>query len=408
MSHGLRLALQATYFITVAHALSLDQYGTFVAVTAFVEILSPFSSLGAGDILIKQVSRDRSCFRRYWGHALLINACSALVLTLVLLLVSPWVLPKIPTELVILVAISSLFCGRAIDVASKAYQAVGQLKRTAQLHLIPNVLRATAAIVMVSVIPHPTARDWILFGLFSLGLAGIVSLLMVQVELGAPQFTRSMKRSELVEGGYFAIGLSAQTIYNDIDKTMLARMATLESTGLYAAAYRLLDMAFVPVQALLTSSYSQFFQAGKSGITGSLKVARKLLPVMGGYGAIAALILMFCAPVVPIILGQQYAASVEALQWLAPILILRAMHFVAADTLSGADLQSRRSIAQIAIAIVNVGLNFWLIPQFSSAPWKGAMWASLLSDGLLMVTLWSIVFFQYRKQRSNQKSILDC
>ncbi len=398
MSQGLRLVLQATYFITVAQALNPDQYGAFVAVTAFVEILAPFSTLGAGDILVKEVSRDRASFSRYWGQALWINFCSAIGLTIVLLLLSPIVLPKITTDLVLLAAIASLICSKAIDLSGKAYQAVGQLKRTAQLQLIPHILRAIAAIVMVSVIPHPAAREWIWFSVVSLGIAGLASLVMVQVELGAPSFTRSLRRSELIEGSYFAIGLSAQTVYNDIDKTMLARMSTLEATGLYTAAYRLLDMAFVPLRSLLAASYPKFFQAGKSGVLGSLEVAKKLLPIMAGYGAIAAVALMFCAPIVPIILGQEYAASVEALQWLAPILLLRAFHYIAADTLAGADLQSHRSMAQIAIAVMNIGLNLYLIPQFPSAPWKGAMWSSMASDGLLMVTLWSIVGLQCRKQ----------
>jgi O-antigen/teichoic acid export membrane protein len=403
MSQGLRLVLQATYFITVAQALNPEQYGAFVAVTAFVEILSPFSTLGAGDVLVKQVSRDRTQFSRYWGQALWINLCSALVLTLVLLLVMPLALPKISQELILLGAIASLFCGKAIDLAGKAYQSVGQLKRTAQLHLIPHVLRAIAAIVMVMMVPHPMARDWMWFSVGSLGMAGIAALLMVQLELGAPQWVLGMKRSDLIEGSYFAVGLSAQTIYNDIDKTMLARMATLEATGLYAAAYRLLDMAFVPVRSLMASSYTRFFQSGKTGILGSMQVAKKLLPIMGGYSIVGAIALMSCAPIVPMILGQQYAASVEALQWLAPILLLRSMHYIAADTLAGADLQSHRSAAQIAIALINVGLNFCLIPQFPTAPWKGAMWSSVISDGLLMGLLWSIVFWQCQKQRQQQR-----
>jgi O-antigen/teichoic acid export membrane protein len=399
MSQGLRLVLQSIYFITVAHALNPEQYGAFVAVTAFVEILAPFSTLGAGEILVKQVSRDRSRFSQYWGQCLSINVCSAIGLTLLLLLVGPIILPKITPDLILLTAFASLVCSKAIDLSGKAYQSVGQLKRTAQLNLIPHLLRAIAAIVMVYLIPRPTARDWIWFSVGSLGIAGLTSLIMVHCELGAPTLTRWIKRSEWVEGSYFAVGLSAQTMYNDIDKTMLARMATLEATGLYTAAYRLLDIAFVPLRSILTTSYGKFFQSGKSGISGSLEVAKKLIPIMSGYGTIAAIILIFCAPVIPFILGKEYAASVEALQWLAPILILRAFHYIAADTLSGADLQSHRSMAQIVIAIVNIGLNFYLIPQFPTAPWKGAMWSSLLSDALLMTTLWSIVFLQYQKQK---------
>lgn len=400
LSQGLKLVLQGTYFTIAVQALKPEQYGAFIAATALVEIVSPFSTLGAGDVMIKEVSRDRASFPKYWGNALFLNFLSAIVLILLLALVAPIVLPKaFPMELVILAAITNLLFGRAIDLASNAYQAVSNLKRTAQLQIIPHVLRAGAAIAMVNLIPHPKAIDWLIFGLISIGLSGIFSLVLVHIELGAPKFTGRIRKAELLEGSYFAVGLSAQSIYNDIDKTMLARLATLEATGFYAAAYRLLDMAFVPVRSLLASSYSRFFEAGKSGVRGSLTVAKKILPIMLGYSVIAAIGLMLCAPIVPMILGAEYGSTVEALRWLAPILVFRALQFIAANTLAGADLQSHRSAIQIAIAVINIGLNFWLIPQFPSAPWKGAMWSSLASDSLLMLSLWFMVFWQYRKEK---------
>jgi O-antigen/teichoic acid export membrane protein len=400
LSQGLKLVLQGTYFTIAVQALKPEQYGAFIAATALVEIVSPFSTLGAGDVMIKEVSRDRASFPRYWGNALFLNFLSAIVLILLLVLVAPIVLPKdFPIELIVIAAITNLIFGRLISLAASAYQSVGNFKRTAQLEIIPHALRAGAAIAMVNLIPHPKAIDWLIFGLVSIGLSSILSLVFVHLELGAPKFIWRIRKAELLEGSYFAVGLSAQSIYNDIDKTMLARLSTLEATGFYAAAYRLLDMAFVPVRSLLASSYSRFFEAGKSGVRGSLTVARRISPIMLGYSAIAAIGLMLCAPIVPMILGSEYGSTVEALRWLAPILVFRALQFIAADTLAGADLQSHRSAIQIAIALINIGLNFWLIPQFPSAPWKGAMWSSLASDCLLMLSLWFMVFWQYRKEK---------
>ena len=283
LSQGLRLVLQGTYFTIAVKALKPEQYGAFVAATALVEIVSPFSTLGAGDVMIKEVARDRNSFPKYWGNALFLNFTSGTVLILALALVSPIVLPKnFPIELIIIAAITNLIFGRLIDLAASAYQSVGNFKRTAQLQIIPHALRAGAAIAMVNLIPHPKAIDWLIFGLVSIGLSGILSLVFVHLELGAPKFIWRIRKSELLEGSYFAVGLSAQSIYNDIDKTMLAKLSTLEATGFYAAAYRLLDMAFVPVRSLLASSYNRVFEAGKSGVRGSLTIAKTILPIMLG------------------------------------------------------------------------------------------------------------------------------
>ena len=74
---------------------------------------------------------------------------------------------------------------------------------------------------------------------------------------------------------YFAASQTSQTVYNDIDKTMLARLSTLEATGIYGAAYRIIDVSFVPVSALLWSSYPSFFRAGARGISASFEYASR-------------------------------------------------------------------------------------------------------------------------------------
>jgi O-antigen/teichoic acid export membrane protein len=204
-----------------------------------------------------------------------------------------------------------------------------------------------------------------------------------------------------MEGFYFSVSLSAQTVYNDIDKTMLARLSTLEATGIYAAAYRLIDVAFVPVRSILAAAYAKFFQHGASGISGSMGLVKRLVPIAGGYGFAAGIGLFLLAPIVPYVLGDEYAGIVEALRWLAPLPFLKAMHYFAADSLTGAGFQRGRSAVQVVIAVFNVLVNLWLIPLYS---WRGAAWSSLASDGLLMLGLWIMVAFLYRQQLQAVKS----
>jgi O-antigen/teichoic acid export membrane protein len=48
--------------------------------------------------------------------------------------------------------------------------------------------------------------------------------------------------------------------------------------------------------------------------------------------------------------------------------------------LTGAGLQSYRTIAQVIAAGFNFALNLWLIPQYG---WHGAAWSSLATDATL-------------------------
>jgi O-antigen/teichoic acid export membrane protein len=59
---GLRLVIQALYFIEIARSLGATNYGAFIGVVALVGIVYPYGALGSGNLLIKNVSRDQSLF----------------------------------------------------------------------------------------------------------------------------------------------------------------------------------------------------------------------------------------------------------------------------------------------------------------------------------------------------------
>jgi hypothetical protein len=46
LGQGLRVLIQAAYFIIIARSLGSQQYGAFVSVTAFIQILFPFVGVG--------------------------------------------------------------------------------------------------------------------------------------------------------------------------------------------------------------------------------------------------------------------------------------------------------------------------------------------------------------------------
>ena len=70
----------------------------------------------------------------------------------------------------------------------------------------------------------------------------------------------------------FAVGLSAQTVYNDLDKVMLSKLGTTESAAIYAAAYRVVDFAYTPARSMAAVAYPNFFEAGRNGPRAALRL----------------------------------------------------------------------------------------------------------------------------------------
>lgn len=387
LGQAARLVVQTIYFFLMARGLGPQQYGAFVAVAAAVAIVYPFVGNGSGNLMVKNVARDRRLLPECLGDALFMTLASGLLLSVLVVPGCLVVLPRaIPSSVILLVVASDLVVYRFVDVACLAFQSVERLGWTANLNVLASLMRL-AGIAAVLLMDRPTVVAWCVAYLTTSAVCALVAIYCVLSRLARPAFSGLGRvRGELREGFWFSTSLSAQTIYNDVDKTMLARLATLDAAGIYAAAYRLIDVAFLPIRALLAAAYPSFFRHGEDGIGGSFRFARRLLPKPLMYSTMVAVSAWFAAPLVPHILGADYTRTAEALRWLSLLPLLRTLHYFAADALTGAGHQALRTLVQVIVAGFNVLVNLWLIPAYS---WRGAAWSSLASDGLLAVALWS-------------------
>src|SRR5215469_2953444 len=394
--------LRAVYFLIIARSLGAEQYGVFVGIVALVAIFSPFSSAGSGSLLIKNVSRDRTVFRVYWGNALLTHVVSGSLLALVIMTLSRFVMPAgTPTLLVVCVLIADLIFSRLLDVSAAAFQAFEMLGVTAQIYTFGGLARLLGAIALVLVVRRPTASSWAVLYLIAGALSALIAMLLVNRRLGMPKLATHLIRPEAREGLYFSCGQATENIYNDIDKTMLTALSALEGAGIYAAAYRIIDAAFVPINSVLWASYSHFFVKGSAGIDSSSRYAKGLLSRAGLYSICAGMGLFVFAPLVPHLLGRQYLQTAEALRWLSPILLIRTAHRFLSNSLTGAGFQGLRTAAQGGVAFFNVLLNLWLIPDYS---WRGAAWSSLASDALLLVSLALLTLWLRRQETRTMRA----
>lgn len=392
---------QAAYFTVIVRVLGTENYGAFVGITALAALIFPFANLGGGDILIQQVSRDKKVFASYWGNALIIILVTSLLLTLITYVCSPLIFPNITNLPAILSILLADLTGLAMFIVSaKAFMSQNLLKNSSLLQIISTVTKLLAAILLTT-FTQPSLLQWSYLYLLSALITAVIGFIWVTKILGSPKLAPKAIPTMVNEGVYFAIGESAYNINSDIDKTMLASMATLEATGIYGAAYRLIQVSGIPIYAVLSASYLKFFQEGAKGIQGCLNLTKRLLPFIAIYGVCSLVGFIFFAPAITYILGDEYQNAIATVRWLAPMPIIGSIQLLLADTLTGAGFQKTRSAIQVTTALGNVGLNFWLIPLYS---WKGAVWATLSSDSFRIICLAIAVGWFYRQQKNSEKN----
>ena len=396
---GLQLAAQFAYFVVVAHVLGPKGYGTFVACTAVVLAMAPFSPWGAGQVMIKYAARRREALPIYFGNAILVTVTSGLALTLLLLLLRRLLLPSSVTPtMLIAVAIADLICTQLTAVCSLAFMALDRAQKSANALVMAAVLRLLAALLLLTSIASP--GRWAHLYLTAAAIAAIYQVIAVSRCSSMPRLQLHLIFPSLREGFHFATSQAAQTVYDNIDKTMLARLSTVESAAIYAVAYRFVEASMLPIRALAAATYPEFFRQGDHGVTATYRFARRILKRSVLYGLLITVALFIAAGLVPLVMGQRYAESSAALRWLCPLPIIKSVHAFLTDTLTGANYQWERSSVQIAVAVFNVLINLWLIRVYS---WRGASWSSIVTDFMLMASLYLLIRWHIRRERESME-----
>jgi O-antigen/teichoic acid export membrane protein len=388
IGQGINLLLQAGYFILLARLLGVSEYGVFAGAFAFVGIAMPYSTLGSGLLFVRYVGPDHSKFAAYWGNVLLSSAVAGSILTVALCLIAPWLLNPDSAPIVLPVAIANCIFTQLVGSMGFIFQAYELLKITSLLNLLTNALRFIAVIVMITTLPRADAGQWALVTVFVSGLAAATGVLIVTKRFGRPRFFPKMFLSHALEGLSFSLGWSAQSAYNDIDKTVLSHYGMNTENGIYTMAYRVVDVATTPIVALDAAALPRYVRDSATNFLAAPSLAVRLAKRAFLIGLLMSGALFLAAPLIPRILGQGFAASVFALRWLCLLPAMRGIHYLTGSALSGMGLQRFRTTSQICVALLNLGLNLWLIPHYS---WLGAAWASLASDGSLAVINWVLI-----------------
>jgi O-antigen/teichoic acid export membrane protein len=390
VGQGLGIVAQAGYFVGIARLLGNTEYGVFVGAAACVSMVSQYGSFGSGLLFMRYVSPDHSRFASYWGNILLSTGCFGTVLVLGLGAISPWLLHGTDARTIVLLAIGDCICGQLNNAIGQVFQAFEKMRYTAVINLLTNLARMLLAVGLLVAVHRANALLWAISSL-AISLATTCGgVIAVTQHFGRPEFRFRLFLERAREGLIFAVSGSTTSIYNDVDKAMLAHFGMNAANGIYTMAYRVVDIGAMPIRSIHAAAFPRFFKQGASGegVTATIPLAKKLLSRTSLLGLAMAVLMFGLAPLIPAFSGKGFLPSVAALRWLCLIPFLRSFHLSAGDALAGAGKQTIRLWFQMVAACANIGLNLFLIPRYS---WRGAAWASLATDGMLGIFLWTVI-----------------
>jgi O-antigen/teichoic acid export membrane protein len=400
---GANFGLQAAYFILLARVLGVKEYGVFAGAFAVVNLITPYSALGAGMLFMRYVTADRTRAAIYWGNSLVLTTLATGLIAIVLFFAGP-ALTKTTNHLMFLVlVVANCLFSQVANLGSLVFQTFEKMRWTAVLSMVSSLARLLVLVVMRFTLHHATAFQWALGVLSASGCAAALSMIWVRAEIGPAAFELGLLVRRVKEGLGFSFAGTTQAAYNDVDKVMLSHYGLNLENGFYTLAYRVIDVATTPIASLDSALLPRFFRLGHAGKAQVFRLALKSAATSLLIGAAMAAAVLLVSPLIPHLVGRDFSGVLVALRWLCFIPMLRGLHRATGSALTGSGHQNRRTAAQVIVAVVNLLLNLWWIPVYG---WIGAAWSSLASDGLLAVLNTLMLFWGWRQAPGAETTVL--
>lgn len=171
------------------------------------------------------------------------------------------------------------------------------------------------------------------------------------------------------------------------DKLFITRYISLEANGIYSVGF-LVGQSI----GLLQNSFNQawvpwVFQKLKGGNEND---KRRMVKITYGYILailIAVLLLWLVMPIIFSLLGKDYSSGMEIVFWIALGFAFNGMYKMVSVYLFYLERTKIIATMSIGVAVVNVVLNFIMIPKYGV---HGAAWATMIAMFTQFVAAWII------------------
>ncbi|MCK4627712.1 MAG: flippase [Sedimentisphaerales bacterium] len=365
-------------FMYIVRYLGAEGFGTLSFALAFTGIFGIFSDLGLGQIIVRELARDKSLASNYVGNIITLKiVLVAITFSLIVLAVNILGYPAESIKIVYLISFFVLikaFTG----VFNATFQAYEKMEYVSLGRILDSVLLLSGSLIVI----------WGELGIVWLAVIYCIDSVFVLIfsfAICVWKFVKPTLRADIVfwknvikDALPFAISGIFVMIYYWIDSVMLSFMKGNATVGWYNAAYRLIVMlVFIPtiINIAVFPTMSNFYLSSQNRLKLIVEKYFKLMLILGipiGIGTV-----LLADKIILLIFDETYTQSIISLQILiwAAVFIFANAAFV---RLFGA-INRQVILAKITgfAVIENVILNVMVIPKFS---YIGASVTTLITE----------------------------
>ena len=365
--------------IWVIRYLGPEQFGNYSYALSFVALFTWIATLGLDDIVVRELVKDETLNDEIIGTAFWLKVMGAFGVLLILAIAINFTSDDTYTNtLIFIIASSTIF--QSFNVIDFYFQSKVMSKFVAYTNFISLLLSTVIKIILILNEAPLIAFAWmVLFDNFILASGFIYFYIKFNLTFKIRNLKFKSKTATLLlkNSWPMIISSAAIIIYAKVDQVMIKEMINLEAVGQYAAAAKISEAwYFIPLIVTL-SVFPAIINAKKKSEELYYIRLQKLYDVMVWMAIAIAIPITFLSDgIIQLLYGKQYseAGSVLMIHIWAGIFV--SMGVAGTRWLLCENLQIFLTINTIIGAIVNIGLNYVLIPRLGI---EGAAWATLIS-----------------------------
>jgi O-antigen/teichoic acid export membrane protein len=391
------------FFITIylARYLGVSDFGKYTFIITYLMMFSFVASFGLDPVVIRNISKKPEQITEIMSNSLVIRFITALI-AIIFSIVCIYIL-NYPSDTILYVKYASiilLFQGISYLVES-LFQAKLKMEYSAISQISSKLIFGIAVFFLIR---GNYGITYIIFAyIFSELVRTLISFSIAKKIVNFhPTIEKKRYQDLIVQALPFVLGYGLAALFNRFDILMLSIMQGETAVGYYSAPYKLTEsILFIPsaLAGSLMPVMAKQFEKQKEKLEytyslGTRYIFLLLFPITIG-GCVLGKDIIFLA------FGDDFSDSIFVFQILTISIIFNSLNSIQTALLVAANKQQFNNIAVTICAVLNIILNFILIPKYD---FIGAAVATLIS----VICLYWIGYYAIYKDLKIQplKSIL--
>jgi O-antigen/teichoic acid export membrane protein len=387
-------ALNFLYVVYLARYLGAGGFGIISFALAFTLILGVFADLGLQSLSLREISRSKNEADRYFSNIAFIKIILGIIIfSLLVIAVKRLDYSRDAARVIYLIGLSII-----VSSFNNFIYAVYQAREDVKYMGIGNILNSLSMLAGISAAAYFKSGIIIFSGVFLVSaiIVLLYNLTVISYKFFRPKLAADLKfwKKLIKDAVPFGLVNVFVIIYFKIDSVMLGTMKTQKIVGYYNASYRIIDVFTALVPSIIfaviypkMSAYIELPEKLKSVYIVSFKIS-----LIAGL-IISVITVFFARYFVLFIYGRGYYNGVDSLKILVWAFFFICVSSITSGLISSINRQALVTVVAGFGAVINICLNFILIPRFSL---NGAAFATVITE-LLMFLIYFIMTVRFLK-----------